>query len=228
TRQAGTEILPPPVQRESAAAAAPPAMRGARTRVVTRIVEKQTSKDAAQPLPLPIAPTAATRIIQCERQVFGKVAEPPSSAPVLVAPPDEPSPAGTSRLILDRILVSPAAVPIADTQDAAALPAPAATTALPQPPPQRRMFGQAAIQPPPVATPTAAVSLSALRGTSEAPSLSIGSLHVEIKPSRPPLAPHAAVPTAQPRAAPAPTPPTPARTVRSAYRNPWFAARRVE
>jgi hypothetical protein len=89
------------------------------------------------------------------------------------------------------------------------------------------MFGQATTPPPPAAA-AASVSLTALRGTTETPTLSIGSLHVEIKSSASPLAPTAAAPTAPQGTAQAPTAPAPARPARSAYRNPWFAARRVE
>ncbi|MFN7571410.1 MAG: hypothetical protein ACK5TK_08155 [Betaproteobacteria bacterium] len=174
-------------------------------------------------------PTAVPSEMRAERQPFGGAITSPAQAAHSTASTD-PAPQTAAALVqrIERLVLSPTTAPpapSADLQDAAqprgAAPTPAPPTAA-----SRHAFGRATAEPQPAAPK--AVSLDLLRGTAESPTLSIGSLHVVVKPPVLPQIPGTAPAAAQTGQPPPPAAAAPARPARGTYRNPWFAARRVE
>jgi hypothetical protein len=218
-----------------ATAAAPAPQQILRTETVTRTVEKYLPNEAA-PLTAPAPrPPSTPGEVRIDRHPFGltaataAVAAPPSPAPIAAA---RENPSQTPAAIvhrIDRLMLSPAAAPppSSELQDSAAPHDAPGAAAVSQAVAPRRAFGLASAEPLPAAAPKA-VSLEALRNAPEAAALSIGSLQVVIKPAAPPLIAGAAPAAAQQGNGQPPTAAAPARPARSAYRNPWFAARRGE
>jgi hypothetical protein len=228
-RDEPTAIPVPPAIRPTLTPAEPVTQRVLRTEAVTRTVEKRVPGDtvpAFAPIPRPTASPSEVRI---ERQPFGIAMGSPAT-PAVGAASMEPAAQTAVALVqrIERLVLSPTSAPpspSAEPQDATQQ-RDGAPTPTPQTLAPRRAFGRATVHPPPAAPK--AVSLDLLRGTAEPPALSIGSLHVVVKPPAPPLPAVTAATAAQPGQPQPPTAPTPARPARSAYRNPWFAARRVE
>lgn len=221
--------VPPAIRPTTGTPAAPAPQRVLRTETVIRTVQMRVPGDAVPAAAPTSRPPASPSEVRTERHPFG-IASTSPALPARSAASTEPALQTAAALVqrIERLDLSPTAAPpspSAEAQDAA-LPIVAAPTSAPQIAAPRRAFGRANAELQPVVAK--AVSLDLLRGTAEAPALSIGSLHVVVKPPAPPPLAGTAAAVAQTGQPQPPTAAAPARPARSAYRNPWFAARRVE